>query len=129
MLHPVAGKNSWGPWAGRSGYLGLKFYIKGKVHYGWARLNAGYGYTSPPKLTGYAYETITGRAVAGTPRQLLTFTEEAWANDTGLPSGQTENGTVTARPSGISSCPIEVPVGALHQTAIRVDPVSTLEAV
>ncbi len=47
------------------GYLGLKFFIRGKAHYGWARLNAtvtdeGYVYAL---LTGYAYETIANKAI------------------------------------------------------------------
>ena len=57
----------YGPWAnGISGkgfkghYLGLKFLINGKVHYGWARLNTTSG---GPLLTGYAYETIPGKAI------------------------------------------------------------------
>jgi len=29
-----------GPWSkSASGYLGLKFFIEGNIHYGWARLN------------------------------------------------------------------------------------------
>jgi hypothetical protein len=45
-------------------YLGLRFTIKGQVHYGWAR----FGYISvnhrpKAKLTGYAYETIPGKAI------------------------------------------------------------------
>jgi hypothetical protein len=54
------------PWRGVSkpAYLGLKFSIKGKVHYGWARL----GYISdrhPVKalLTGYAYETVPNKPI------------------------------------------------------------------
>ncbi len=40
-------------------YLGLMFHIKGKVHYGWARLST----TSNPRLTGYAYETIANKPI------------------------------------------------------------------
>jgi len=45
-------------------YLGLKFTIKGKTHYGWARLtipwlNVGFSVT----LTGYAYETIPNKSI------------------------------------------------------------------
>jgi len=56
-----------GPWANHGKgvnhhYLGFKFMIKGKVHYGWARV------TVEPKsahgvLTGYAYETIPNKAI------------------------------------------------------------------
>jgi hypothetical protein len=41
-------------------YLGLKFRIQGKVHYGWARLSI---LNSTSLLTGYAYETIPGKAI------------------------------------------------------------------
>jgi hypothetical protein len=45
-------------------YLGLKFHVDGKVHYGWARLSvmtniAGITAT----LTGYAYETIPNKGI------------------------------------------------------------------
>jgi hypothetical protein len=45
-------------------YLGLKFKIKGKFHFGWARLTVTTeknGFTAA--LTGYAYETIPGKAI------------------------------------------------------------------
>jgi hypothetical protein len=41
-------------------YLGLKFRIKGKTHFGWARLKTSCGSAT---LTGYAYETIPGKAI------------------------------------------------------------------
>lgn len=55
-----------GPWenAGKgvkSRYLGLKFQIKGKTHYGWARLN--FPKPSGAIMTGYAYETIPNKAI------------------------------------------------------------------
>jgi hypothetical protein len=45
-------------------YLGLRFLIKGQVHYGWARLNVSFrnGEFSG-LLTGYAYETIPNKAI------------------------------------------------------------------
>jgi hypothetical protein len=49
-------------------FLGLKFTINGKTHYGWARLNVsfqpnwGKG-TLKATLTGYAYETIPAKAI------------------------------------------------------------------
>jgi hypothetical protein len=48
----------------KQAYLGLKFTIKGQVHYGWARL--GYISANHPakaKLTGYAYETIPNKPI------------------------------------------------------------------
>jgi hypothetical protein len=61
-----------GPWANvHDRYLGLKFYIKGRVHYGWARLNVLIGggrHEQAPSidatLTGFAYETIPNKSIA-----------------------------------------------------------------
>jgi hypothetical protein len=48
-----------GPWAKKtSGYVGLKFNVNGKTHYGWARLIVIHSTTLVATLTGYAYETI-----------------------------------------------------------------------
>jgi len=59
------GTRSGGPWKNvRHRYLGLKFLIKGKVHYGWARLNVTIaGQAVDATLTGYAYETIPNKAI------------------------------------------------------------------
>jgi hypothetical protein len=62
----------YGPWVNsgkgvRDRYLGLKFVIKGKVHYGWARLDVkvkGYGIVGiTATLTGYAYETVPNKPI------------------------------------------------------------------
>jgi len=46
-------------------YLGLKFTIQGKTHFGWARLNATcVQYKINALLTGYAYETIPNKSIA-----------------------------------------------------------------
>ena len=57
----------WGQWNDvKNRYLGFRFEIKGKTHYGWARLNV---HTTPPNyaitavLTGYAYETIPNKPI------------------------------------------------------------------
>ncbi len=42
-------------------YLGLKFYVKGKAHYGWARLKTTDCEQS--WLTGYAYETVPNKPI------------------------------------------------------------------
>ena len=65
----INGTNQYykGGWAGALGgggvlhhYLGLKFVIKGKIHFGWARLNVvmSHGATVQATLTGFAYETV-----------------------------------------------------------------------
>jgi hypothetical protein len=46
------------------GYLGLKFFIDGQTHYGWARLNVTVNRDGVyALLTGYAYETIANKAI------------------------------------------------------------------
>jgi len=60
-----------GPWTGNTrAFLGLKFQIDGKTHYGWARLHVVAQLSGPLKyplidaiLTGYAYETIPNKAI------------------------------------------------------------------
>jgi len=59
------GANRAGRWANvRGRYLGLKFSIKGKIHYGWARLNVTVDKSKiTATLTGYAYETIPNKPI------------------------------------------------------------------
>jgi hypothetical protein len=52
-------------------YLGVKFHIKGKTHYGWVRANVFTvrGPVAGVILTGWAYETIPNKAIiAGATR-------------------------------------------------------------
>ena len=46
-------------------YLGLKFAIKGNIHFGWARIKrvASNGGGFPAVITGYAYETIADKPI------------------------------------------------------------------
>jgi hypothetical protein len=63
---------SYCSWRNAIAYLGLKFSIKGKVHFGWARFVTD-SRPVPPRaeLTGFAYETIPGKAiVAGATKGL-----------------------------------------------------------
>ncbi len=51
-----------GAWANVTNrYLGLKFYITGELHYGWARLTKKQ--FSSAILTGYAYETVPNKPI------------------------------------------------------------------
>jgi hypothetical protein len=54
-----------GPWANVANrYLGLKFVIEGKTHFGWARLNVSCNNVQvTATLTGYAYESIANRPI------------------------------------------------------------------
>ncbi|HTS36245.1 MAG TPA: hypothetical protein VMH04_11265 [Candidatus Solibacter sp.] len=64
-------KQYWfGPWANNgegasNRYLGFKFKIGSQFHYGWARVTVTYSTESglAAVLTGYAYETIPGKAI------------------------------------------------------------------
>lgn len=62
LMARVLSVTEYGPWVYvQNRYLGLKFFINGKVHYGWARLNVqGVAKTF---LTGYAYETIPNKPI------------------------------------------------------------------
>jgi len=55
-----------GPWIhAHEQYLGLKFIIKGEIHFGWARLNVNCVYPHPINgtLTGYAFETVANKPI------------------------------------------------------------------
>jgi hypothetical protein len=55
----------WGYWLNATNhYLGLKFGINGKTHYGWARVSVtGRAGAIRATLTGYAYETIPNKPI------------------------------------------------------------------
>ncbi|HWY56432.1 MAG TPA: PEP-CTERM sorting domain-containing protein [Terriglobales bacterium] len=64
----------YGPWMNggkgvRDRYLGIRFAINGRLHFGWARMtvkpggNVNGNPTFTATLTGYAYETIPGKAI------------------------------------------------------------------
>jgi hypothetical protein len=58
--------SSEGQWENVTGrYLGLKFYMGKKPHYGWARLNVTVAplHVVTAVLTGYAYETIPNKPI------------------------------------------------------------------
>jgi len=57
--------HSTGNWLDvKNRYLGLAFVINGRTHYGWARLSSDIVNRSVRAvLTGYAYETIPGKAI------------------------------------------------------------------
>jgi hypothetical protein len=65
MEEEVSYRCSTGNWCNvTNGYLGLKFMIMGKPHYGWARLSVYVNRSGlNATLTGYAYETIPGKSI------------------------------------------------------------------
>ncbi len=45
-------------------YLGLAFKVRGKTHFGWARMSVAVAkYSISTTLTGFAYETIPNKAI------------------------------------------------------------------
>jgi hypothetical protein len=59
------GLHYYGPWRNVTNrYLGLRFKIHGKIHYGWARLSVRVqGRHITATLTGYAYETVPNKSI------------------------------------------------------------------
>jgi hypothetical protein len=61
----VVGTHYYGQWVNVTNrYLGLRFKIHGKIHYGWARLSVHVQSRHiTATLTGYAYETIPNKPI------------------------------------------------------------------
>jgi hypothetical protein len=61
------GYSTRGPWTPtQDRYLGLKFFVQGQVHYGWARVQVfpqGNDLGFDARLAGYAYETTPNTAI------------------------------------------------------------------
>jgi hypothetical protein len=73
MIYVCAGRKKGGEWTPNSvGYLALEFQIKGKLHYGWARVKLQLqNEILLATLTGYAYETIPGKSIkAGQTKEM-----------------------------------------------------------
>jgi hypothetical protein len=85
-----------GAWANngkglRNRYVGLRFTIKGKVHYGWARVSVSKFYFTAV-LTGYAYETIPGKSIkAGQTFDILPPTPDSLSPDDPGPGASLTN--------------------------------------
>jgi len=92
----VSIRNSYtrGQWKNVSNrYLGLKFQISGKTHYGWARLTVELTNGITATLTGYAYETVPNRPIL--------------AGQTDAPDeAGSEAGIQTMSPLGVSASPL-----------------------
>jgi hypothetical protein len=84
-------------------YLGLKFYIGGKEHFGWARLTVSSGSgTISARLTGFAYETQVGKAIiAGSTTEANAGVEPA-----GLERGNVAVAQLGLLAAGASAMPI-----------------------
>jgi hypothetical protein len=61
---PQGGEGYYGKWRNAENrFLGLKFQIQGKTHYGWARISITNNHSCTAMLTGYAYETVPGKSI------------------------------------------------------------------
>jgi hypothetical protein len=85
---------SKGPWRHqfKPAYLGLKFTVKGKIHYGWARLS--HSYCAGATLLGYAYETIPNKPIiagAGRKEEAVSAEEHNPTNPGALQSSVGRN--------------------------------------
>jgi hypothetical protein len=79
-LRPPAVGICTAPWADVTNrYLGLRFVISGKVHFGWARLNVSCNGNTQvtATLTGYAYETVPNRPIVTARTKGLEDNESA----------------------------------------------------
>jgi len=101
--HRDVGSVCNGPWSNSiNRYLGLKFLIQGKVHFGWARLKVSCpGTDVVATLTGYAYETIPNKSIiAGKTkgRDVITLAPATLGHlaegATGLPAWRRTNSVV-----------------------------------
>jgi hypothetical protein len=66
MCSSDSGQGTIGRWLNvNNGYLGLRFVVKGKTHYGWARLTVKVfgGALIKATVTGYAYETTPNKPI------------------------------------------------------------------
>ena len=105
-----------GNWANvKQAYLGLKFDIKGQVHYGWAEFNANAALGNHNQLLADA--TLLGYAYEATPNQSIKTGQKSGAasnaSTPGAPAPQP--GTLQALARGAASqggCPDYEPHGA-----------------
>jgi hypothetical protein len=94
---------SYCPWkAGTSAYLGLKFAINGKTHFGWARVKSE-AFKGDSILLGYAYETIANKPiVAGRTRGPDTLSSDA-STAVASPAKPATLGTLATGANGLSA--------------------------
>jgi len=97
--------HSWGPWVNvNKAYVGLKFLIKGKVHYGWARIKMTHVHVGAI-LTGYAYETIPNKRIYTWPIK----TDNVEESDSGPGASLTNPIPATPQPASLGILALGVP--------------------
>ena len=98
----ISASTVFGPFANTAQrYLGLKFQLNGKVHYGWARFSSikasacNGGPAVSATLTGYAYETVAGKSIKAGQ------TEEPEVDNSVGPPNPTDLSTPTLKPASL----------------------------
>jgi hypothetical protein len=92
-----------------SRYLGLKFEVDGKTHYGWARLTVQLpgNYLINATLTGYAYETVPDKGIlAGQTAggaDAAAVSSNSPDSDTSNSSASVANPSDTPRPTSLGT--------------------------
>jgi hypothetical protein len=88
-------------------YLGLKFVIKGKFHYGWARFSVIVGGGKiTAALTGYAYETIPNKPIVAGRTKSRVVPDSSNSGDAGLIIPDPTRKTLGMLARGAQSIPI-----------------------
>jgi hypothetical protein len=116
----ISSSRVFGPFANTTQrYLGLKFKVNGKVHYGWARFSSitaaacNGGPAVSATLTGYAFETIAGKSIiAGKTEGPDNDIEVPNASLTAPTPEPATLGILALGSSGLSIWRREEPVGA-----------------
>jgi len=101
-------------------YLGLKFIIKGKIHFGWARLSVSSNNEKvAATLTGYAYETIPGKPIitGETKGEDDSGVEQPSLNDPGPGASRTNPIPYTAQPASLGRLALGAPGATLRRRA------------
>ena len=109
MVELNSSSSRYGSWAcAPHAFLGIRFWIQGKTHYGWARIDLQFGlpYVVGVTLTGYAYQTQPNVAIRAGDRG------ENGENAQG-PSGETPSSPDAAAKSAAT-------LGALASGARRI---------
>lgn len=88
----------WGK-VGSNRYLGVKFLIKGQIHYGWVRLSVNNSLRNTATITAFAYETVANKKIAaGT----TTASAETQAKTTAPEKGRPSLGMLAMGADGLS---------------------------
>lgn len=85
-------RNLYGKWGGdpQNRYVGVKFQIQGKTHYGWIRMtvNTDLPANMSATISAYAYETVANKTIkAGNTKSSATATSSRVTEKFAVPDG------------------------------------------